>query len=216
MVAGERGRTDGDRSGRPLRLGVLLSGGGRTLRNIHDHIRSGKLAAEIACVISSRADVYGVERARDAGFDVHVVSRRDTPDPDFHEHIGRHLTDADVELVCMAGFNCLWRIPDEFTGRVMNIHPALLPDFGGRGWYGAKVHAAVIAAGARTSGCTVHLCDNEYDHGPIVLQHEVPVLKSDTPETLADRVFQRECAAYPEAITMFIRGCIETGRSRPG
>lgn len=202
-----------DGAGR-VRLGILLSGGGRTLQNIHDCIQAGELDAEIACVISSRADVHGVERARRAGLPVHVVSRRDVADPEFHDRIERHLTRAGVGLVCMAGFCCLWRIPPAFAGRVLNIHPALLPEFGGRGCYGEKVHAAVLAAGRRRSGCTVHFCDDAYDHGPIVLQREVPVLDGDTPATLAARVFDQECIAYPEAIRMFIRGEIGAGVSR--
>ncbi len=187
---------------RSVRLGVLLSGGGRTLQNIHERIANGKLDAEVVCVISSRGSVKGVARARDVGLPTHVVSRRDTPDPLFHDEIERLLTEAEVELVCMAGFACMWRIPPAFADRVINIHPALLPAFGGKGFYGCKVHEAVLAAGVDRSGCTVHHCDNEYDHGPIVLQREVPVLESDTPETLADRVFEQECIAYPEAITL--------------
>ena len=106
----------------------------------------------------------------------------------------------------MAGFNTLWRIPTEYSGRVINIHPALLPEFGGAGFYGMRVHRSVIASGRGISGCTVHLCDNEYDHGPVILQREVPVLSSDTPETLSERVFEEECMAYPEAIRLFAEG----------
>ncbi len=184
----------------PVRLGVLISGGGRTLHNIHECIEAGKLPATIVCVVSSAADAPGVERARRLGFKVYVVSRAEVHDPDFLERIGRHLSEADVDLVCMAGFCCLWRIPPVFGGRVINIHPALLPDFGGKGFYGRRVHEAVLAAGCKTSGCTVHFCDNQYDHGPIILQRQVPVLPNDTPDTLAARVFQQECNAYPEAI----------------
>ena len=189
----------------PLRIGILLSGSGRTLQNLHDHIADGRLQAEIACVISSRPDAYGVERARRLNLPLYVVSRARMPDPDFHDHIAAHLLDANIGLVCMAGFCTLWRIPLEFEGRVINIHPALLPEFGGRGCYGRKVHQAVIAAGRRQSGCTVHFCDNEYDHGPIILQRRVSVLDDDTAESLAARVFQQECIAYPEAITRLAR-----------
>lgn len=188
----------------PLRLGVLLSGGGRTLANIQDHIAGGSLDARIVCVISSRTDADGVDRARRLGLPVHVVSRRDVPDPQFHERIRALLNDAEVELACMAGFCCFWHVPPEWLGRVINIHPALLPEFGGKGFHGDKVHAAVLAAGRTTSGCTVHFCDNQYDHGPIILQREVPVLASDTVESLAARVFDQECLAYPEAIRRFI------------
>ena len=121
----------------------------------------------------------------------------------FHAEILRRRR---VELACMAGFLKLWRIPADFKGRVMNIHPALLPDFGGRGFYGHRVHEAVLSSGAGESGCTVHFADNEYDHGPIILQRRVPVLAEDTPESLADRVFEQELVAYPEAIRLFAAG----------
>jgi phosphoribosylglycinamide formyltransferase 1 len=187
----------------PLSLGVLLSGTGRTLLNIHESIIDGRLDARIACVISSRPDVLGVDRARNLGLSVIVVPRATTPDPDFHDQIADILRDRAVDLVCLAGFTTLWRIPPEFDRRVLNIHPALLPKFGGKGFFGRRVHEAVIDAHETTSGCTVHVCDNQYDHGPIVLQREVPVYESDTPDTLADRVFDQERIAYPEAIRLF-------------
>lgn len=187
---------------KPICLGILLSGGGRTLQNIHDRIAGGHLPARIGCVVSSRGDAFGVERARKDNLPVHVVPRKSLPDPDFHDQITRHLSDAGVELVCMAGFLNLWRIPARFQGKVINMHPALLPEFGGKGYYGLKVHAAVIAAGRRQSGCTVHFCDNRYDHGPIILQRRVPVLDDDTPESLAARVFEQECIVYPQAIKL--------------
>src|SRR5262249_13978637 len=109
----------------------------------------------------------------------------------------------DAGLVCMAGFLQLVQIPDDFAGRVMNIHPALIPAFCGKGFHGRHVHEAVLASGVRGSGCTVHFADNEYDHGPIILQRVVPVLDDDTPEGLAARVFEEECEAYPEAIRLF-------------
>ena len=189
----------------PLRLGVLISGGGRTLRNLHEHIEAGDLAAQIACVVSSRASVAGVKQARKLRLNVQVVSRKGLPDPEFHDCIAAVLNEADVDLVCMAGFTTLWRIPKDFEGRVINIHPALLPDFGGQGFYGDRVHEAVLAAGRKVSGCTVHYCDNEYDHGSIILRREVPVLPNDTPEFLAARVFEQECLAYPEAIRLHTR-----------
>ncbi len=131
---------------------------------------------------------------------MYVVSRSQTPDPNFHDRISEILVDANVDLVCMAGFTTLWKIPDAWIGRVLNIHPALLPDFGGTGFFGLNVHRAVLDAGRSITGCTVHQCDNEYDHGSIVLQQTVPVRDDDTPETLAARVFKQECIAYPEAI----------------
>ena len=184
----------------PLRLAVLLSGGGRTLVNLQEHIAAGKLDARIEAAISSQARAGGVARAGELGLRTRIVERRA-----LSEAFQQGITEAmgQVDLVCMAGFLHLWRIPDEYQGRVINIHPALLPRFGGRGMYGHHVHQAVIAAGVDESGCTVHFCDNEYDHGPIILQRRVPVLPTDTPDELAARVFVEECKAYPQAVRLF-------------
>jgi phosphoribosylglycinamide formyltransferase-1 len=189
-----------------IRLAVLISGGGRTLLNLHRRILEGALHATIATVVSSRDGAAGVARSRAAGLPTHVVERRRLTADAFQRQITR--TVAGVDLVCMAGFLSLWRIPDELRGKVINIHPALLPDFGGTGMYGRRVHEAVLAAGKTTSGCTVHFCDNQYDNGPIILQRTVPVLPGDTPDTLAARVFEQECIAYPEAIQLFAAGRI--------
>jgi len=190
----------------PVRLGVLLSGGGRTLLNILEYIRSGRLAAEVAVVIASR-ECTGAQRARDAGLDVHVVPYKQMPDAEaYSARIAELLDAAGVELVCLAGFLSFWKIPPRYEGRVMNIHPALLPSFGGHGMYGHHVHEAVLAAGCKVSGCTVHFVNNAYDAGPIIVQKAVPVLEGDTPESLAERVFEQECLAYPEAIRLFAEG----------
>ncbi len=185
-----------------LRLGVLLSGGGRTLVNILEYIRDGKLSAEVVIVIASR-DCKGVERSRDAGLDVHIVPYKEMPDTEtYSAAIVEQLDAAEVDLIIQAGFLSFWKIPSKYEGRVLNIHPALLPSFGGHGMYGRHVHEAVLAAGCKVSGCTVHLVDNEYDHGLIIVQKCVPVLTGDTPDTLAARVFKQECIAYPEAIEL--------------
>ncbi len=186
---------------------MLISGGGRTLLNLHEHISAGTLNATIQVVIGSRGDVLGVQRSRELHLPTIIVERRNLSPEAFQQGISRAV--AGVDLVCMAGFLSLWRIPDEFYGRVMNIHPALLPEFGGHGMYGRRVHEAVIAAGKTVSGCTVHFCDNEYDHGPIILQRKVPVLPDDTPDVLAARVFTQECIAYPEAIRLFADGRVK-------
>ncbi len=177
-------------------VGVLLSGGGRTLQNFLDRIEANELAIEIRCVISDRADAYGLERARAAG--VPAYHERDS------DRIWELLREHRTELVCLAGYLRLLPIPDDYTGAVLNIHPALLPKFGGKGYYGDRVHRAVLEAGESVTGCTVHVCDNEYDHGSVVLQKEVPVRSDDTIETLAARVFEAECQAFPEAIAMWI------------
>jgi len=172
--------------------------------NLHQRIEDRSLRAVIATVVSSREDVAGVERSREAGLPTLVIERRGlTPDA-FQRELTQAVAGAD--LVCMAGFLSLWRIPDEFYGKVINIHPALLPEFGGAEMYGRRVHEAVLAAGKTISGCTVHFCDNQYDHGPIILQRTVPVLPDDTADALAGRVFEQECIAYPEAIRLFAAG----------
>ena len=189
-----------------IRLGVLLSGGGRTLLNMLETIDAGELPAEVAVVIASR-DCKGVERARAAGLDVHVVPYKQMPDAEtYSSRLAELLEAAGADLVCLAGFLSFWTIPERYLGRVMNIHPALLPRFGGTGMYGHHVHEAVLAAGCKVSGCTVHFVNNEYDAGPIIVQKCVPVLEGDTPDELAARVFEQECLAYPEAIRLFAQG----------
>jgi phosphoribosylglycinamide formyltransferase-1 len=183
----------------PLKLGVLISGGGSTLENLIRCIDGGTLTGtEIRLVVSSRAAVRGVEIARRAGLPLAIIRRKDYADVEtFSGSITAALADARVDLVLLAGFLCFWRVPPQFEGRALNIHPALLPEFGGLGMYGGKVHRAVLAAGRHESGCTVHLVDNEYDHGPIVAQRSVPVRPDDSPETLAQRVQVAERALYP-------------------
>jgi formyltetrahydrofolate-dependent phosphoribosylglycinamide formyltransferase len=191
----------------PLRLAVLLSGGGTTLQNLLDRTATGRLAARVAVVISSRADAFGLERARRAGVPAHVVERKGCASrAEFSARILDHCRAGGVGLVCMAGFLQLLEIPEDFLARVMNIHPALLPAFGGKGYHGLRVHQAALEAGVKVSGCTVHFADNEYDHGPIILQRVVPVIEDDSPEALQARVFAAECEAYPEAIRLFAEG----------
>jgi len=194
----------GGDSGRHLRLGVLISGGGTTMVNLHKEIQAGRLNAEIAVVISSRSQVAGVERARKLGIEPVIIRKKDYPDIEaFSRRIVEVLDAAAVDLVIQAGWLCLWRIPPAYENRVMNIHPALLPSFGGKGMWGRHVHEAVLRAGCKVSGCTVHFANNEYDAGPIIVQRTCPVMADDTPETLAARVFEQECIAYPEAIRLF-------------
>jgi phosphoribosylglycinamide formyltransferase-1 len=190
-----------------FQLAVLLSGSGRTLQNFLDHIADGRLRARISLVISSRAEVLGVSRARQAGLETVVVPRVRYDSDDVYSGVLNALLDrTPVDLVVLAGFMHLYRISPAYRGRVLNIHPALLPEFGGPGMYGDRVHRAVLEAGAKETGCTVHLVDDQYDHGPIVLQRKAPVLPGDTAENLAHRVFFEECRAYPEAIRLFTEG----------
>ncbi|MGH7226894.1 MAG: phosphoribosylglycinamide formyltransferase [Gemmataceae bacterium] len=191
----------------PIRLAVLLSGGGTTLQNLLDRIADGLLRAEIAVVVSSKADAFGLTRARQANLPAFVVERKTCPSrEEFSERVFAHCREAGVDLVCLAGFLQLLHIPEDFVPRVLNIHPALIPAFCGKGYHGLTVHHAALDMGVKVSGCTVHFADNEYDRGPIVAQRVVPVLDDDTPERLAARVFAAECEAYPQAIQWFAQG----------
>jgi formyltetrahydrofolate-dependent phosphoribosylglycinamide formyltransferase len=188
----------------PIPLAVLLSGGGATLQNLLDRIADGRSKARIALVVSSNPRAFGLQRAEKAGVPTAVVERKNcSSDQHFSENIFSLCRRAEAQLACMAGFLKFLPIPDDFRNRVLNIHPALIPAFCGQGYYGHRVHEAVLASGAKVSGCTVHFADNQYDHGPIVLQQVVPVLDADTAVSLAARVFEQECEAYPKAIQLF-------------
>ncbi|MBI4833776.1 MAG: phosphoribosylglycinamide formyltransferase [Planctomycetes bacterium] len=187
-----------------INLAVLISGSGRTLQNFIDLIAKGELPAKIQMVISSKPNVVGLDRARKHNIPAFTVNRKEfKSSEEFSDAINKVLKNYPIDLITMAGFLNLYKIPPEYERKVMNIHPALLPAFGGKGFYTDKVHEAVIAAGAKFTGCTVHFADNVYDKGPIILQRKIPVLASDTPHSLADRVFAEELIAYPEAIRLF-------------
>ena len=193
-------------SATPLRLAVLLSGGGTTLRNLMRSIRTGELRGEIPLVIASRP-CRGVELSRELGLRCEVVNRRECATIEaFSDRIFDLVGEVRADLVALSGFLSRVLIPGDFQNRVMNIHPGLIPAFCGQGMHGHHVHEAVLARGAQVSGCTVHFADNEYDHGPIILQRVVPVLGDDTPDSLAARVFAAECEAYPAAIRLFAEG----------
>lgn len=176
------------------RLGVLLSGAGRTLQNLLDRVGDGRLRATVCAVASDRADAFGLQRAMDHGLEAkHLTEPSET---------WSWLMELDIDLVVLAGYLKLLPIVPEFAGRVINIHPALLPKYGGKGMYGDRVHAAVLASGDSESGCTVHLCTEGYDEGRVLMQARVPVLPADTVATLAARVFAAECEVYPAAIAL--------------
>ena len=194
----------------PLRIAVLISGGGTTLRNFLSYIEAGRLDVEIALVIASSPTAGGLQYAVDAQIPAHVVAREDFDGQDlFSLAVFDLCRRTKVDLVAMAGFLKRLTIPDDFTNRVTNIHPALIPSFCGDGMYGHRVHEAVIEYGVKLSGCTVHFADNEYDHGPVILQKAVPVHADDTPDKLAERVFRAECIAYPEALQLIAQGRIK-------
>lgn len=187
---------------RPLRIAVLLSGGGTTLQNLIERIADGRLGAvHIVQVISSRSQVGGVEFARRAGLPLAIIRRKDfADDRAFGAALAGCLDRARVDLVLMGGFLCHWPPPPRYDGRVLNIHPSLLPAFGGKGMIGLRVHEAVLAAGVRQSGCTVHLVDELYDHGPIVAQRVIDVAPDETPASLCERVRALEFELYPAVL----------------
>jgi len=189
-----------------IRMAVLLSGGGRTLQNFIDLAGSGGLPVRISLVVSSRPGVPGLAKAEAAGVPTQVITAKGKPVEAFSREVTAALDAVRPEVICLAGFLSFYHIPPQYEGKVLNIHPALLPAFGGKGMYGHHVHEAVLAAGCKVSGCTVHFADNVYDHGPIIVQKTVPVLEDDTPDSLADRVFQQELTAYPEAVRLFAEG----------
>jgi formyltetrahydrofolate-dependent phosphoribosylglycinamide formyltransferase len=182
---------------------VLVSGGGRSLENLAEVIARGELHARIALVISDRAGIGALERCARLGIPA-LVLPHSRLGPDLSARIFEELGARGVELCVCAGFLRLLRVPPEWSGRVINIHPALLPAFGGKGFYGDRVHAAVLAAGASESGCTVHYVDDQYDHGETILQRRVPVLAGDDVHALAARVFAEEQRALPEAIRIVL------------
>jgi phosphoribosylglycinamide formyltransferase-1 len=196
-------------TGPPIRLAVCVSGGGTTLQNLIDRIRSRKLRAEIVQVVASRPRIGAIARAEAARIPLALAKYNARSNTEFSKSVFDAIRHSHSELVILAGFLSLLRIPSDYRGRVINIHPALIPSFCGKGFYGTKVHAAVIESGVKVSGCTVHFVDNSYDKGPIILQRTVPVHDRDTPEALAARVFKEECKALPEAITQYAEGRLE-------
>jgi formyltetrahydrofolate-dependent phosphoribosylglycinamide formyltransferase len=193
---------------RHLRLAVLLSGSGRTLENLIERIDIGTLPASIDVVVASRGDVRGVRIAERAGIPVRVLPPGGQGLAEWSQSIFQACREAHADLIVMAGFLHLVRMPADFAGRVINIHPSLLPAFGGQGFHGMRVHRAVLDRGCTISGCTVHLVDDEYDHGRVLLQRAVPVLPDDSPDSLAARVFAAECQTLPEAITRIAAGVL--------
>ncbi len=192
----------------PANICILLSGGGRTMVNLQRQIAAGLLDARIVRVIAS-TNCPGCERARELGVEP-IVLGGTIP----RERLGALMAEVQADLVVLAGYLKKVEVPVGFTNRVVNIHPALLPAFGGKGMFGHHVHEAVIAHGCKVSGCTVHLCDDQYDSGPILVQRTCPVLETDTPAILAARVFEQECVAYPEAIAALLENRVHVRGGR--
>ena len=190
-------------------IAVLISGGGSTLRNLIEWQRMGDLGVEFALVVSSRADARGLEYAREAAIPTEVISRRNFESCDAHsEAIFAQFRKHNVQLVVMGGYLEFLKIPADFENRVTNIHPSLIPAFCGKGFYGERVHKAVVEMGAKLTGCTVHFVDNQFDHGPIIAQRSCPVLDCDTAESVQRRVAELEFQLYPETIDAIARGCV--------
>jgi phosphoribosylglycinamide formyltransferase 1 len=190
----------------PIRLAVCVSGEGTTLQNLIDQIRARRLRAEIVQVVASRPRIGAIARAEAAGIPLALANRNARSRAEFSASVFEPIRHRKADLVILGGFLSLLNIPAEYKGRVLNVHPALIPAFCGEGYYGSKVHKAVLEAGVQVSGCTVHFADDTYDTGPIILQRAVPVRDDDTVETLAARVFQEECKALPEAIALYADG----------
>jgi phosphoribosylglycinamide formyltransferase-1 len=189
------------------RVAVLLSGSGTSLENLIERSSKGRLDAEIVAVIASRAKAFGLERARRHGVPAHCVERRAYADEaEFHDDVHRVLDRYRPDLVALAGYLSVFDLRPGYEGRVMNIHPALIPAFCGKGLYGDRVHRAVLEYGVKVTGATVHFCDREYDTGPVILQQAVPVEEDDTVETLKARVLEVEYELYPRAIQLFAEG----------
>ena len=186
------------------------------MQNLIDEIAGGRLNAQIKIVIASRPGIRAIQRAADAKIMNFIVQPRAfAAVEEFSRRVFELCDDAGGELVCLAGWLSLLEIPANYQGRVMNIHPALLPSpFGGKGMYGSRVHEAVLAHGCKVSGCTVHFVDNEYDAGPIIMQKCCAVAEGDTPESLAARVAALERQAYPEAIRLFASGALSINDRR--
>jgi phosphoribosylglycinamide formyltransferase-1 len=190
----------------PIRLAVCVSGSGTTLQNLVDRIADGRLRAEVVQVVASKPDIGAIARAEKAGIPVAVEVRGKRPLSEFSVAIFEPIRRRGADLVILGGFLSLLEIPPDYHGRVINVHPSLIPAFSGKGFHGPTVHQAAIDTGVKVSGCTVHFADDTYDTGPIIIQKPVPVLDDDTAEILAARVFEAECDAVPEAISMYAAG----------
>ncbi len=194
-----------------MKIAVFVSGTGTNLLNIIKKTKDGFLKSEVRLVISDRG-CEAIEISRSGGIQTAIIDPKNYPDESgYGKVLMQNLEKCEPDLVVLAGF--LKRIPNSvvknFANRIINVHPALLPSFGGKGMYGMKVHRAVLDYGCKVSGATVHVVDTEYDHGPVLLQRCVPVKDDDTPESLASRIHQVEYEVLPEAIKLFEESRVE-------
>lgn len=197
-----------------MKIAVWISGGGTTLDNILDCVSTGSLDVDVCLVVSSHANVGGIEVARAAAIETQIVMKSIFTSPEgYCLEMFRRCRELDVDYVVMAGFLKHVLIPNDFTNRVVNIHPSLIPAFCGKGMYGSRVHQAVVEAGVTESGCTIHFVDNEFDHGPIIYQQTVPIARDDVAEDVRARVFVAECEAYPKVLRWLVAGRISVDGS---
>ena len=193
-------------------IAVLISGGGTTLKNLIQQRDLGLLHVDFRIVISSKPDVAGLTIAKDASISTLVVGKARSQNAVEHSNrVFGPIRESGAQIVLMGGYLQHVLIPKDFENRVINIHPSLIPAFCGQGMYGLKVHQAAIDFGVKISGCTVHFVDNEYDHGPILVQRACEVYEDDTAETLMRRVFELECLALPDAIRLIAAKTLGSG-----
>jgi len=190
------------------KIAIFASGGGSNFREIYNQIQKGDIPAKIVLVVSNNPQCGAIIFASEQGLENFIVNDTRFPNLDTRDKLLlQALLKAEVELICLAGYMKFLpkRIIKEYKDRILNIHPALLPQFGGKGFYGMKVHEAVIEAGAAESGVTVHLVDEEYDHGKIIAQKKVKVRLRDTAKTLAKRVLKVEHVLYPKVVKAYCK-----------
>ncbi len=187
------------------KLALFISGTGGNALNLVRACREGQVPAEPVLVVASKATAPGIQKLRDDGLLVAILDRKDADSDEGYSKVCLDVAKASgADFIALAGWLRKLYIPPEWEGRILNIHPGLLPKFGGRGMYGMNVHRAVMASGEKESGCTVHLVDNELDHGRILAECRVPVLPDDTPETLQRRVYAKEMELYPKAMAEYL------------
>jgi len=206
-------------SAAPVRIAVMVSGQGRgsNMQAIIDACKSGKISGEVALVLGVKDDAPAMERARGEGVKTLSISPRDYETADaYDDAVYEALVGNEIDLICLAGYMRVLgaKVVDHFRNRILNVHPALIPSFCGKGMYGHHVHEAVIQRGVKFTGVTVHLVDEDYDTGPIVLQSIVPVEQDDTPDTLAARVLVSEHQTYTDAIALFASGRVSVENRR--
>ena len=201
-----------------FRVAIFVSGGGSNMEALIRAAEKGGLPrAEIALVICNRPDAGAVPRAQSHGIETAVIASKGAADQDFQASILSALIERRIDVICLAGYlkKVGSDIVQRYRGRILNIHPALLPRYGGAGMYGRLVHEAVLKAGDKESGCSVHLVDDEFDHGPVLAQRRVPVLTGDTPEGLAKRILEQEHQLYPQVLAQFCEQLVAAQR-HPG